>query len=472
MSSSGRAPPRYRLFHHPSDGSLLKTTGSSFLTTDTSQTDLTPGSNLLSKSASGLLITEQVHNGTDLQKNRPRSHTTSVISSISETSLSSDRNRDSDSKSSGKGSPHPQRRNPSFIEVASGNPLLPSTPWDQEIYAILNYTPPLDQFPNHRDKVARELFTSESTYVRNLRFVVREYMKPMEDLLQQNDISVIFSHIRPLLNVNETLLRELYIKIKDWTQETTLSDALQYLIPFLKMYTNYVAGFDYSLKKLAEIQRNSPRVVHALSEIRKKDGSCGLDLQSFLIMPVQRIPRYTLLLEDILKHTESNHPDHPGLVQALKQVREVATKVNDAIREQENRNRILDIHIQFGGEVQVIDPHRKFIRRGVLTKICRKDERQRHFLLFSDMLMYAQPSGESGLKLCRKINMEDLAVANYIEQQGEETNCFIISSLKKSFLVRADTLAEKEGWLNELKKQIDQHRRIMIDKLGRVFELT
>ena len=42
----------------------------------------------------------------------------------------------------------------------------------------------------------------------------------------------------------------------------------------------------------------------------------GLTLPMYLITPVQRIPRYRLLLKDIIKKTPEDHPDYPQLVQA------------------------------------------------------------------------------------------------------------------------------------------------------------
>ena len=43
----------------------------------------------------------------------------------------------------------------------------------------------------------------------------------------------------------------------------------------------------------------------------------GLDVRSFLIMPVQRVPRYRMLLEDLLAHTDADHPEEPHLREAL-----------------------------------------------------------------------------------------------------------------------------------------------------------
>ena len=36
-------------------------------------------------------------------------------------------------------------------------------------------------------------------------------------------------------------------------------------------------------------------------------------LESYLIMPIQRIPRYNLLLEDLVMHTWPEHPDYDAV---------------------------------------------------------------------------------------------------------------------------------------------------------------
>jgi len=37
-------------------------------------------------------------------------------------------------------------------------------------------------------------------------------------------------------------------------------------------------------------------------------------------MPVQRIPRYMLLIEQLIKNTEKDHPDHHDLVEAKQKI--------------------------------------------------------------------------------------------------------------------------------------------------------
>jgi hypothetical protein len=39
----------------------------------------------------------------------------------------------------------------------------------------------------------------------------------------------------------------------------------------------------------------------------------GMDLQSILIKPIQRLPKYVLLLKDLYKHTEKSHIDYENI---------------------------------------------------------------------------------------------------------------------------------------------------------------
>lgn len=56
-----------------------------------------------------------------------------------------------------------------------------------------------------------------------------------------------------------------------------------------------------------------------------------LNLESFLIMPVQRMPRYILLMRDMLKYTHAHHPDKDLLERALEAVSATMTRHNKEI---------------------------------------------------------------------------------------------------------------------------------------------
>ena len=63
-------------------------------------------------------------------------------------------------------------------------------------------------------------------------------------------------------------------------------------------YATYLANFDHSLEVLGRIQKKE-KVASLLKEAVVKS-KMKLDLGSYLIMPVQRLPRYELLLREVL----------------------------------------------------------------------------------------------------------------------------------------------------------------------------
>jgi len=59
---------------------------------------------------------------------------------------------------------------------------------------------------------------------------------------------------------------------------------------YLKVYTQYVNNYDNALQTLSVLKKNRA-FMEILAEARQDDEAGGLDIVSYMIMPVQRIPR-------------------------------------------------------------------------------------------------------------------------------------------------------------------------------------
>ena len=84
---------------------------------------------------------------------------------------------------------------------------------------------------------------------------------------------------------------------------------------------------------------------------------------------VQRIPRYLLLLQALLKYTPKDDRNLEITVQALQQVSEVALANNEAIRARENENKLIEIIMSFETRSRVNlmdDNNRIFLKEGNL----------------------------------------------------------------------------------------------------------
>lgn len=108
-----------------------------------------------------------------------------------------------------------------------------------------------------------------------------------------------------------------------------------------------------------------------------------MELMSYLIMPVQRIPRYRLLLQEILKHTPEGSPDKEELETALAKIKEVAKACDQSIAVRETTEKLLELQTLFGEGVCIFAAGREFLMDAEMLRQCRKGMKTYHFWLFS-----------------------------------------------------------------------------------------
>ncbi len=68
---------------------------------------------------------------------------------------------------------------------------------------------------------------------------------------------------------------------------------------------------------MKELKESNVRFKEFLLAIRKKSLYNNLDLEDYLIKPVQRLPKYVLLLKLLLKKTVTDHPDYHNIKTVL-----------------------------------------------------------------------------------------------------------------------------------------------------------
>ena len=79
--------------------------------------------------------------------------------------------------------------------------------------------------------------------------------------------------------------------------------------PKLQMYSAFVSTYTDRLGLLKRLGQKSKKWNKYLARARSVPQCRKLSLSSFLIMPVQRIPRYKMLLHELAKRTPREHPD-------------------------------------------------------------------------------------------------------------------------------------------------------------------
>jgi FYVE/RhoGEF/PH domain-containing protein 5/6 len=154
--------------------------------------------------------------------------------------------------------------------------------------------------------------------------------------------------------------------------------------PFLKGYTRFVSGHGGCEARRLRLLRERPRLA-AFVAAAEADPSCACQsLASLLVMPVQRVPRYVLLLRELAKHTPVGHADARETGRALELVTAVAATLNDAIARAEASLGVLALQAALTPHPQpsLVAPHRLLVRCGWLSKLCRPLPRLQRYAVF------------------------------------------------------------------------------------------
>lgn len=190
-----------------------------------------------------------------------------------------------------------------------------------------------------RNRIVREIIQTEEAYVNHLNEVCKSYKEPMEKVPGdwKKTIPVLFQNIDTIRTIAQKLLSELQQVAETWKANTSLlSIPFLEIGPFLVAYEDYCRGFEQAQKTLDGYGSDA-----AFANFLKAT-KADLPLEALLVMPVQRIPRYKLLLEDLVRNTQETHPDYANLKDAVLMVSRVATEINEKIRSSERTQTLLE----------------------------------------------------------------------------------------------------------------------------------
>ncbi|KAJ3162459.1 hypothetical protein HDU86_004941 [Geranomyces michiganensis] len=226
------------------------------------------------------------------------------------------------------------------------------------------------QNPDRRQKVAVEILSTEQTYVRQLEALMEVYVRPIEEklLLNPQELNAIFANVKSILLFHSDYYNNFDAANRLVSQLESSSSspaaASVYMSSSTPAAQQPFGGSKASAKRFREF------VASAKNDARHTQAS----LQSFLILPVQRLPRYKLLVDELFECTSPQHPDYLELKRAREEVRRRVAECNEKKREWEAREsgltvleRVLPRSWSTGVDAfSHVRPGRRFVRDGTL----------------------------------------------------------------------------------------------------------
>ncbi|XP_064346138.1 FYVE, RhoGEF and PH domain-containing protein 3 isoform X1 [Camelus dromedarius] len=313
--------------------------------------------------------------------------------------------------------------------------------------------------------IAQELLHTEETYVKRLHLLDQVFCTQLTEAgIPSEVITGIFSNISSIYRFHgQFLLPELQTRITDeWDTNPRLGDILQKLAPFLKMYGEYVKNFDRAMELVSTWTQRSPLFKDIVQGIQKQEMCGNLTLQHHMLEPVQRVPRYELLLKDYLKRLPEDAPDWKDAERSLELISTAANHSNAAIRKMEKMHKLLEVYERLGGEEDIVNPANELIKEGQILKLSAKNgtAQDRHLFLFNSMILYCVPKlrlmGQK-FSVREKMDISGLQVQDTVKPNAAHT--FLITGKKRSLELQTRTEEEKKEWIQVIEATIEKHKQ-------------
>ncbi|XP_075995922.1 FYVE, RhoGEF and PH domain-containing protein 4a isoform X4 [Genypterus blacodes] len=313
-------------------------------------------------------------------------------------------------------------------------------------------------------KIASELLQTEKAYVARLNLLDQVFCTKLMEEAAKGTFPVevvknIFSNISSIHTFHsQFLLPDLEKRMGEWASTPRIGDILQKLTPFLKMYAEYLKNFEKAMELLKLWTDRSPQFKAIIQEIQIQEVCASLTLQHHMLGPVQRIPRYEMLLKDYLKKLPQDDPDRRDAEKSLEIIATAATHCNSAIRKSENLKKLMEIYEMLGEEEDIVHASNEFIKEGHILKLAARNTSamERYLFLFNNMLLYCVPKFSLGgpkYTVRTRIGIEAMKVLETTNDDYPHT--FTLSGKERTLELQASSEQEKADWIKAFRKTIE-----------------
>lgn len=250
-----------------------------------------------------------------------------------------------------------------------------------------------------------------------------------DEILPENVINEIFLSTEQLYDFNSGLLKKLEEARWEGTERflCTLGEIIDPLLPYLRLYTEFVLKSRASISAVRERNEKS-KTFRSFLEINEK--VAGTDLFTLLSSPMNRFPQYITFLGAIHSALPPDHPAAVSLGATINKVQGIMDSISSRAENTIRRERVVQLQQNFfKNDVALVDPTRRFYRQGLVYVVKDARRKEEHSMtLFNDCILLSQ-KGLFGVSVKHVVQLAGIGLSLSPSAAGVENSFKLTTSL-------------------------------------------
>ncbi|KAM7379611.1 hypothetical protein PAMP_005153 [Pampus punctatissimus] len=183
-----------------------------------------------------------------------------------------------------------------------------------------------------------EIKQTEEKYTETLESIEKYFLNPLKKFFSPVEIDKVFVNIPDLVKVHKSLM----VDVQDSILNRNALNLYEIFIIYkdrLLIYGIYCSRVEIAIAVLDLICKEKEDVRLKLEECSKRANNGKFTLRDLLVVPMQRVLKYHLLLQELVKHTH-DAAEKSNLKIALDAMKDLAQYVNEVKRDNETLREI------------------------------------------------------------------------------------------------------------------------------------
>ena len=246
----------------------------------------------------------------------------------------------------------------------------------------------------HRVYNTQQIIDTEKSYISDLNELIT-YWEPSfteNKLFNENELKNMFRDV-PNIRNSHTVFLESICNPPNVSFATEMGIKFLSFGNFFKVSATFVSQFKL-IDEMIKSKSKNKSFESKMKEIEERlPSGTGRDFLSYYVTPVQRYPRYPLLIRDLDKETPAFHPDKIFLEAALKNMDQVNKDIDRSSYTMKSLEVMDTLQKDFKTQIQINDPQRRLVFEAKINLTIPKSGKSKivkgSIFVFNDLVVIA-----------------------------------------------------------------------------------